>query len=89
MSFPAWDSVVKVGAINCVRSENLATCRHYYVSGQWPWVKFFPPLSTKDDMGKYFTHELQDEMLQVIADYATEMQNKTHPPSWPNLAPYE
>ena len=79
---------MKVGAINCAWSKNLAICRHYNIS-TFPVVTFFPPLSTKDDMGEKIKHELQDEMLQILVDYATDIQNKTHPPSWPNLAPYE
>ena len=79
---------MKVGAINCIRRKNMATCRHFNVSG-YPVVKLFPPLSTKDDTGKNLPHEQQDKMIQILLDRATDIQKKTHPPSWPNLAPYE
>ena len=83
-----WESVLKVGAINCARSQNLAICRNYDVGG-YPWVKLFPPLSKEGDLGEKVAHKLQEEMLELMVNYATDLQDKTHPPYWPNLAPFE
>ena len=83
---PGWDSVLKIGAINCARSENLAICRNYDVGG-YPWVKLFAPMAKEGDMGEKVAHKLQEEMLELLVGYATDLQQRTHPPSWPNLAP--
>ena len=86
-SSPGWGSVLKVGAINCARSQNLAICRNYDVNG-YPWVKLFPPMSKEGDMGDKVPHKLQEEMLELLVNHVTDLQDRTHPPSWPNLAPF-
>ncbi|XP_037079075.1 sulfhydryl oxidase 2-like [Pollicipes pollicipes] len=83
-----WDRVVKVGAINCARSENLALCRNFDIGG-YPWIKMFKPLAKEGDIGKMKKHKPLEEMLDVIVDYVTEVQSASHPPLWPNLAPFQ
>ncbi|XP_043232963.1 sulfhydryl oxidase 2-like [Amphibalanus amphitrite] len=82
-----WGSVLKVGAINCARSQNLAICRNYDVGG-YPWVKLFAPLAKEGDMGEKVSHKLQEEMLELLVNHVTDLQARTHPPGWPNLAPF-
>ncbi|KAF0292369.1 Sulfhydryl oxidase 1 [Amphibalanus amphitrite] len=82
-----WRPVVRVGAINCIRPEHLATCRAHGVS-TFPHFRFFRPLAQEGDIGEAKNHTDQlPDMLDLIVDFATDVQRETPQPTWPDLQP--
>ncbi|XP_033728711.1 sulfhydryl oxidase 2-like [Pecten maximus] len=81
-----WQSVIKLGAIDCSTTENLLICRNYNIKG-YPTMRLLPPFS-KNESGVEF-HEQDPKMLtEKMVDFVTEISGLATG-IWPNLQPLE
>ena len=88
-SAAAWHPVVRVGAINCAQSENTPICRDHRVT-RFPNIRFFRPMTQEGDIGEQMPKmEQAQDMLALIVDYVTEVQQNTPQPTWPSLQPMQ
>ncbi|XP_069119679.1 sulfhydryl oxidase 2-like [Argopecten irradians] len=83
-----WQTVIRVGAIDCSTTENLEICRNYNIKG-YPTMRLLPPHSSKNESGVEF-HDQDPKMLKAqMVEFVTEVNKHLAIDFWPNLQPLE
>lgn len=86
--FLGWEKVIKVGAIDCAKDENIPICREYEVMG-YPTLKFFPAFSESGQLGNAWKGPKKiDAIRKSMVDFVeTQHAEKKAASHWPILGP--
>ncbi|XP_046654495.1 sulfhydryl oxidase 1-like [Daphnia pulicaria] len=81
-----WEKVIKVGAVDCAKEENIPLCRDFEIMG-YPTLKFFPAFTDASHLGIARTggkkvDAIRNSMIDFIEQQFAE---KKAPPHWPVL----
>lgn len=81
-----WSKVIKVGAIDCAKDENIPLCRDYEIMG-YPTLKFFPAFTDAENLGINYKGDkkVEDIRHSMINFVETEFSEKKAPLHWPLL----
>lgn len=85
-----WEKVIKVGAVDCAKDENIPLCRDYEIMG-YPTLKFFPAFTEASHlgiprMGGKKVEAIRNSMIDFIEKQFVEKKAPLH---WPILNPLQ
>lgn len=82
--------MIKVGAVDCARDENIPLCRDYEIMG-YPTLKFFPAFTESNNIGILRTGGKKvDAIRNSIIDFIEhQFMEKKAPLHWPVLTPLQ
>lgn len=80
----AWQSMVKVMALDCSRDENNPICRQFDVMA-YPTIRFIPPYyeDGPQNIGVPITAHAEAEVINALIENMQNVTNK--PPKWPDF----
>lgn len=86
VSLLGWEKVIKIGAVDCAKDENIPLCREYEVMG-YPTLKFFPAFSESNQLGFSFKGQKKVDIIRrhMIDFVETQFAEKKAGPHWPIL----
>lgn len=78
--------MIKVGAIDCAKDENIPLCRDYEIMG-YPTLKFFPAFTNGENLGTNYKGDkvvetIQHSMINFVETQFSEKKASLH---WPLL----
>lgn len=84
----AWQSKVKVMALDCSRDENNPICRQFDVMA-YPTIRFIPPYyeDGPQNIGIPITAHAEAEVINALIENMHNVTNK--PPNWPDFTALE
>lgn len=79
--------MIKVGAVDCAKDENIPLCREYEVMG-YPTLKFFPAFSEASYLGisRNGGKKVDAIRTSMIDFIEKQFSEKKAPPHWPELS---
>ncbi|KAI9559056.1 hypothetical protein GHT06_015845 [Daphnia sinensis] len=85
-----WEKVIKVGAVDCAKDENIPLCRDFEIMG-YPTIKFFPAFTDATQLGVARTGSKKVDSIRFsMIDYIEQQfVEKKAPPHWPLLGPLQ
>lgn len=81
-----WEKVIKIGAVDCAKDENIPLCRDYEIMG-YPTLKFFSAFTEASELGKSRSGGKKvDAIRHSMIDFIEEEYSKKKSPlHWPIL----
>ena len=88
--FQGWEKVIKVGAVDCAKEENIPLCRDFEIMG-YPTLKFFPAFTDASHLGIARTGGKKVDAIRysMIDFIEQQFEEKKAPPHWPVLGPLQ
>lgn len=82
--------MIKVGAVDCAKDENIPLCRDFEIMG-YPTLKFFPAFTDATQLGIARTGGKKVEAIRfsMIDFIEQQFMEKKAPPHWPLLGPLQ
>ena len=82
-----WETVIKIGAVDCAKDENSPICREYEVMA-YPTLKFFPAFSTSSQLGilRTGTKKVDNIRQSMITFVENQFKEKAAAHHWPILS---